>query len=736
MNIPNIAYKDFLINQTKPERDNSEYVPFWLKHIEYCKSGVNVGGVHISGWLYWHINFFKIPVDKKDEYGNWTRPIEHPDFRDNEWYIDWGISKAQENQRPILIFGSRRISKSVTIASRAAYSAFIKPNSAVVIIGADSNDLANITEYLDDFYEKRPDCFSDLRKFGNWLRNTGAVEIAFSKRESTKKDPATGEKGRINPITSHLMEIGSENKYIYSRVAIRNLEHGQKVSKEELLAGLTPTEVIIDEVGKFSYSLAMSALKPALKAIDGSYRAIVIMAGTGGNIDVSSDAERDFLNSGVPTSKDEKTSGYVHIDVEDYKTVVKPEYFKYKQISNAQVGLFPPAEMSNAGGTKLLIPFSEYLNRDFTDAQLKDLEGFDIYVTDWENAHKRIEAEISEEEFKSDKEGKKAKMYYPFQPEDCFLYSGSNPFPVEELKRTRKRLKEIGATGEYVDLSKLRNGRIAISPSDKSLIVDYPFQGGEHDAPVVLYERPIHDDPSMIKKGVYVAGFDGYKIGVSETTDSVGSLHIFKRKSGISGYQYQIVASYASRPAQDKEFHKQCLYLLQLYNAEVLPESDTSFYKFMEDEKALGQYWANCKDLAQGINVNSKANTNYGLPPTVKNQQHYLKLIKQYCNEDIIIGYEETDDGAVPIKMLGCERLTDLMLIEELINFGKEKNYDRIISFGHALAWDDELGINNIIADDGKASTQVDIRRLRDKIIAKKRTSTGTRRRPSKYRRR
>ena len=48
------------------------------------------------------------------------------------------------------------------------------------------------------------------------------------------------------------------------------------------------------------------------------------------------------------------------------------------------------------------------------------------------------------------------------------------------------------------------------------------------------------------------------------------------------------------------------------------------------------------------------------------------------------------------LTVLGVTRITDPMLLEEIIKFGNYKNYDRIMSFGHALIWDEELSINNI----------------------------------------
>ena len=78
--IPNISYKEFLINQVEPAREDGSYVDFWIKHINYCKSGVYVGGVYVSGWLYWHLNFFKLSIDKRDEFGNSVRVVTNPNL--------------------------------------------------------------------------------------------------------------------------------------------------------------------------------------------------------------------------------------------------------------------------------------------------------------------------------------------------------------------------------------------------------------------------------------------------------------------------------------------------------------------------------------------------------------------------------------------------------------------------------------------------------------------------------
>lgn len=680
--IPKIKGRDFLIHQEQPERTDPNYVPFWQQHISYCRSGVMVGGVYFSGWLYWHINFFKVMLDVKDEWGNKDRAMGDPSLRDNEWYINWGIDLARDNNKPLMFFGSRRIAKSVILTSRMSYTVFIKKNSHTLIVGADSGDLGNITKYFEEFYEKRPDCFSDIRKFGVWKD----LNLSFNKKEVLKMDPVTKKKGVINPMTQHLLDITSENTTIYSTVSVKNLEHGKKLSKKELLAGATPSEVIFDEVGKLAYNEQYRALKPALMTTEGELRSTILFAGTGGSVELSKDAEADFLNA--------ETKGFLHVDVEEYKKEVKAKYFKYTQVSTAQTGLFPPAEMSNAGGRKIEMPLSEYLNRDFTAKEIKELEGLTIHVTDWEKARTRVLKQIEIDEASSDADGKKAKMYYPFQPEDCFLNTKSSNYPIEAAKLALKNIKESKNFGELVDLSQDSKGEIILTPSNKKLVDKFPYQGGAHDAPVAIYERPISEIPKNIKYGTYVGGFDGYKIATSNTTDSVGSFYIYKRKSGVTGSQNQIVASIAARPTQENIFYRQVLLLIKLYNAEVLPESDVPFWKYMDMQKST-YLLANCKNLAEGI-VKGKSNANitYGLPATGPNKEYYLKKIQAYCWEPFVIGYEE--DGT-PINLEGVHRIPDPMLLEEIIHLNDTGNFDRVAAFGHALAWAAEMDAMKVV---------------------------------------
>ena len=47
-----------------PTPDSQYYDQFWENEVEKAKYGLNVNGIHISGWLYWHTQLWKIYIDE------------------------------------------------------------------------------------------------------------------------------------------------------------------------------------------------------------------------------------------------------------------------------------------------------------------------------------------------------------------------------------------------------------------------------------------------------------------------------------------------------------------------------------------------------------------------------------------------------------------------------------------------------------------------------------------------
>jgi len=104
-----------------PTPDSEEYLPFFLEEKNKIENGVTIDGVFFSGWLYWHLNHWKIYFDKEDEYKNIRRTFERPQARDNEFLAAEYLERARIAKKGLCIFGSRRYAKALKHGSKVYY---------------------------------------------------------------------------------------------------------------------------------------------------------------------------------------------------------------------------------------------------------------------------------------------------------------------------------------------------------------------------------------------------------------------------------------------------------------------------------------------------------------------------------------------------------------------------------------------------------------------------------------
>lgn len=352
-------------------------------------------------------------------------------------------------------------------------------------------------------------------------------------------------------------------------------------------------------------------------------------------------------------------------------------------------GIFVPAQMSMESGLiKKEVKLSSHLG-----VEGEGLDKINIKVTDWEIATSILEARRAELKEKDPSSHIDEMMFLPLDTDDCFLQTSANPFPSVEATIHRRKLVESGNTGKAADIYR-KDGttKLGYEYSDKPL-AKFPYEGGIIDAPILIFEDPPVDNTP---DSTYVGGLDHYK-HTEAGTDSVGSYYVFKRMVNLNDpWANRIVASYNSRPSSMVIFNTKVEQLMEGYGAETLQENaDISFQQHLDAKHKTAMWLANGEELAKSqINRTARQSNKYGLPPTPKNQQYLLNLVIHYCQEEINMGEDENGD-AIIVK--GVERIPDIYLLDEIIGFKYGKNHDRIISFGHALAWARYLDSMNIM---------------------------------------
>lgn len=389
----------------------------------------------------------------------------------------------------------------------------------------------------------------------------------------------------------------------------------------------------------------------------------IITHNTGGNVEKSQDAQK------IMNSPDEYGFIIMNYDILN-KRVIKPTWRICKS------GCFVPAQMSHAYEKKETT-LDKYLGVENTPG----LKKIKIKVSDFDKNTGIIKSRLDELVKKDRALYVQERMAFPLSIDDCFLNTNVNRFPVEDALKHKSRLLEEGRPGKTVDIYQTDGMKMGYHFSDKQL-ADYPFQGGNIDTPVVIYEDP--PEEGGVFDFTYVSGQDPYKSDKADT-DSVGTFYVLKRYVKINDpFAYCIVASYASRPPSSDDFCRNCEILQEAYGAKCLMENADRMYELYLTRRNKQLMLLEDGERLAGkiIRAGARQNNKLGLSPTVPNQRMLFNTVIQYCWEDVVVGY---DDDGNEITQKGIYRIPDIELLDEIIAFGPGVNTDRIIAFGHAL---------------------------------------------------
>jgi hypothetical protein len=622
--IKSIDYRDWYLNQGRiPDRQSAEYKPFFDFHRDICLNGAMMNGVFINPFLYWHLNIWHTEVDVIDERGRISQKYANPLLRDNEWIVTNEIERAQQDKKGLVILGIRRFAKSVLEASYIGWGATFDENSQNVIAGLNAPDIKLITDKLDKGLNFLPEAWRWQRVEDNW-KNQVTLGI---KTKSGERIP-------------------------FSQILIRNLDEG---NNEEAIAGTKPRKLIIDEIGKGNFLRGFQAAVPGFTTPYG-WGCSPILTGTGGDMKRFMDAKSlmfDVNNFNFLTYNNEKDEKRVHGLFISYK-------YRMEAKEESTLGAFlEQPKGSDLHNVKMLVS-NEEKAKEITEGNLERLK----------KAGDRV-AYLKE------------KMYYPLEVDDIFLNEDTNIFDIEAAKRQKARLIGQERTGTPVIL--FHDGeKISHEFTDKQPITNFPLKNSDlKDAPVVIYEFPLENPPY----GLYVAGVDPYRQGQAAYSTSLGSVYIYKRMHDITGEKYQdmFVASYCARPDKKETWEEQARLLIKYYNARTLCENDDiSFIEYMKakgDAHYLEKQPEWLKEVVPGTTVKRE----YGVHRSADKIRDYLhNCLKKYM--EAVVYQEKNEDGEITKEVLGVSKIFDPVLLEEIIQYNDQGNFDRIVAAELAIA--------------------------------------------------
>lgn len=597
-------------------------IQFWEEEKQKMTQGININGYWMHPWLYWHLNLFKTPIPQPDK----SEPVINPYLRDNEWFFVESLKDAEDaGDRGILLYGTRRWTKSVILGSYTQFKAFTKYNSVATVTGGSTGDLDDLTEKIRT----------------SMLHMHPALRLDAQKQNWENGDTVLGLKKNASKLLP------------YSIIKIKNFAKGASSSSQKA-AGGAPSAFVNDEIGKYDFLKGYLAALPSFETPTG-YKCVPILAGTAGEANLSTDAAKVLANP--------EKYNLLSMDWDRLESKLDPEEISWKRRNFAT---FAPAQMAyKTGFVKVDKKFGDFLGYEDKD----ELNKINIQVTNWSKNLELIK------EFRKEAEGdplllQQRTVQYPIDPEDCFISAEKNIFPFKEARRKKEMLQKTGGWDRRRNLYRAFDGTITAEISTDPL-AQYPHNGDTIDAPFLIFE-----DIPQIKppKYVYVAGGDFYKQESSDT-DSVGTIYIWKYNLFADPFSRKLVASYSARPSTFKKFYDNCFLLMEAYNAVIFPENEDlgGFQTYLERRRLADYYIMPHIDFNSSLQHTEGGKRKYGWTAK-QSKKKLLNMFADYLNQPMLIQNEQGEE--VEIKTV--ESIDDIYLLEELEKFNPEGNFDRI----------------------------------------------------------
>ena len=612
---------------------NSKTLQFYVDEFKKLENGINIDGVYISGWAYYHINVFvtSIPVNTWNETKKkfFSQDLKmNPPLRDSDWMIFENRDRMEDKEYKFMFLAAtRRAAKTTSEASMLSHAATIGKET-LLCAGASAKDLEQLAKnFKIDNLNKNP-AFRVYNITNDWTKK---VELGIK----TKANKS------ILLSTLHIINTDSGNN-------------------KEIFAGFTPTSIVVlDEAMKSSFLEALEGLIPALVATDGSLRAHVVLSGTAGTEELSAD--------GIKALADPETYSILPMQWDILERGISPEYITWEEDKQKPFGTFIPGQC-RVDMPKIDSNLADYLGLP----NAKELRKIKIKVTDWKSAKEKIELE-RESVSKDSAKLHKTIIYAPIKPSEITMSGKKNPFPVAEAKLHKQYLLETGLWDKRRDIVRDSNGKIHFKISSKAL-AEYPHKGGIIDAPALIFQEPPETKP---KYGTFTAGFDATKQDDS-ATNSILTFYVMKNRILGDPYSEKIVASISFRPDKKDKAYEKWLMLMEAYHLEGTcfgENEDYTIKDYLDKYKLADKYLAQSLDFSQTFNIpnNLKRKTGWN-PSTTKKTLHGLFV--DYCNETFEV---ENEDGTLVI-LKGVQRIDDIGLLDEIIQWSEHANVDRLVA--------------------------------------------------------
>ena len=271
-------------------------------------------------------------------------------------------------------------------------------------------------------------------------------------------------------------------------------------------------------------------------------------------------------------------------------------------------------------------------------------------------------------------------------PVEATLQISGNIFPKKDLIRHLANIRMSTKLSEFKQVGDLgfnEQGLISweIGTQYKDLTKWKLNPKDDPAGAIVIWEHPPEDVPY----GLYVMGCDPYDHDQSGT-NSLGSVIVYKRIQHFEEYMNLPVAEYTGRPDTADEFYEKVRRLALYFNAKILYENEKKGLFSYFSHKHCEHMLAAQPDIIKDIVQNSKVQRGYGVHMNAPIKDWGEGLIKDWLIEEF-----DTENRKMNLTKIFSEPL-----LEELIAYNPDGNFDRVMAFMMVMIMIQELHHVNV----------------------------------------
>lgn len=272
---------------------------------------------------------------------------------------------------------------------------------------------------------------------------------------------------------------------------------------------------------------------------------------------------------------------------------------------------------------------------------------------------------------------------FPFTPMEALLRISSSHFAVAELQRQLNRVRGSSAIKGFIkhgELTRDETGKVIFKPRQKvKPILKYPHRKGDDlTGCVTMLLSPYTDQNGRTPDNMYQIVVDPFYAEDAEDTTSLGAIYVYKRINAFDTDEDDIlVAWYVGRPRQLDIFYKILFDLAQFYNGKIQSEisgGGQGIVSYARHHKLL--HWLEEEpDMIHNKELATK-HKGFFMNMNTDRKRLGLKYLADWLIQPRSLKADNPDEKASYI--LNLHKIYDEGLLEELIKFHEDRNFDRI----------------------------------------------------------